>query len=135
RNVMLLANIQFGDVSIQLITFFLAIYASGVVKGSDRMECSTIMRSLHRGSLAIEIGLSRATITSFFTGKRVDYLNFVEISEKLGLDWQAIAYIAFLRCVKYRANNLTPSSRLRLACSLTLRSLRLTLSLSSPVPY
>ncbi|HEY9609407.1 HEAT repeat domain-containing protein [Allocoleopsis sp.] len=44
-------------------------------------------------ALAIEIGLSRATITSFFTGKRVDYLNFVEISEKLGLDWHAIAYI------------------------------------------
>jgi HEAT repeat protein len=44
-------------------------------------------------ALAIEIGLSRATITSFFTGKRVDYLNFVEISEKLGLDWHAIIYI------------------------------------------
>ncbi|MGQ4648940.1 HEAT repeat domain-containing protein [Lyngbya aestuarii] len=46
-----------------------------------------------QNSLAIELGISRTTTTRFFTGKPVDYLNFVEISEKLGLDWQAIAYI------------------------------------------
>ncbi len=44
-------------------------------------------------ALAIELGLSRATITSFFNGRGVDHVNFVEISEKLGLDWHAIAYI------------------------------------------
>ncbi|HEY9600428.1 MAG TPA: NACHT domain-containing protein, partial [Allocoleopsis sp.] len=46
-----------------------------------------------QNALAIELGRARATITRFFTGKPVDYINFVEISEKLGLDWHAIAYI------------------------------------------
>ena len=44
-------------------------------------------------ALAEALGLSRATITSFFNGKNIDYTNFVEISERLGLDWQAIAYL------------------------------------------
>jgi HEAT repeat protein len=44
-------------------------------------------------ALAMMLGLSRATITSFFNGKAIDYTNFVEICERLGLDWQAIAYI------------------------------------------
>lgn len=43
-------------------------------------------------ALAGDVGLSLATIKSFLNGKPVDYLNFVEISEKLGQDWQAIAY-------------------------------------------
>ncbi len=42
-------------------------------------------------ALATELGISRATVSKFLNGKPVDYLNFVEISEKLGLDWQAIA--------------------------------------------
>ena len=37
----------------------------------------------------LEIGLS--TVKNFLAGKPVDFLNFVEISEKLGLDWQTIA--------------------------------------------
>jgi hypothetical protein len=41
-------------------------------------------------SLAIELGLGRDTVSKFFNGKGVDHLNFVEISEKLGLDWQMI---------------------------------------------
>lgn len=44
-----------------------------------------------QNALAVELGLSRATITNFFTGIAIEYLNFVEISERLGLDWQAIA--------------------------------------------
>jgi predicted NACHT family NTPase len=44
-------------------------------------------------ALALDLGVCRTTITRFFTSKPVDYLNFVEISERLGLDWQAIAYI------------------------------------------
>ncbi len=44
-------------------------------------------------ALASSLGLSRTTITSFFNGKAIDYINFVEISERLGLDWSAIAYI------------------------------------------
>jgi hypothetical protein len=46
------------------------------------MECSPIRRLLQRGSAAQVLNLS----TEF-------HLNFVEISEKLGLDWHAIAYI------------------------------------------
>jgi predicted NACHT family NTPase len=43
--------------------------------------------------LAEELGISRSTTDKFFTGKPVDYSFFVEISERLGLDWYAIAYI------------------------------------------
>ncbi|MGK7897770.1 MAG: helix-turn-helix domain-containing protein [Xenococcus sp. (in: cyanobacteria)] len=41
-------------------------------------------------ALALELGISRGTISKFLNGKAIDYLNFVEISEKLGLDWQEI---------------------------------------------
>ncbi len=44
-----------------------------------------------QSALAIDVGLTRPTISSFFNGKPIDYLNFVEIAQKLGLDWQAIA--------------------------------------------
>ena len=44
-------------------------------------------------ALAGDVGLSLSTIKSFLNGRPVDYLNFVELSEKLGLDWQAIAKI------------------------------------------
>ena len=44
-------------------------------------------------AFAVELGRARATIDNFFKGIPIDYINFVEISEKLGLDWQAIAYI------------------------------------------
>ncbi|HAX79726.1 MAG TPA: histidine kinase [Cyanobacteria bacterium UBA11372] len=43
-------------------------------------------------ALAEELGISRGTTDKFFTGKPVDFRYFVEISQKLGLDWQAIAY-------------------------------------------
>ncbi|MCC3528734.1 MAG: ATP-binding protein [Microcoleus sp. PH2017_22_RUC_O_B] len=42
-------------------------------------------------ALASYLGLSLSTVKSFLAGKPVDYINFVEISEKLGLDWQTIA--------------------------------------------
>lgn len=41
--------------------------------------------------LAEELNLSRATVSNFLNGRPVDYLNFIEICRKLGLDWQAIA--------------------------------------------
>jgi transcriptional regulator with XRE-family HTH domain len=41
--------------------------------------------------LADEVKLSLATINNFLNGKRIDRLNFIEICNKLGLDWQAIA--------------------------------------------
>lgn len=43
-------------------------------------------------SLATDIGFSLSTVKSFLTGKPVDYLNFVELSKKLGLESQDIAY-------------------------------------------
>lgn len=46
-----------------------------------------------RKALYEELGISRSTTDKFFTGKSVDYSYFVEISERLGLDWHAIAYI------------------------------------------
>jgi tetratricopeptide (TPR) repeat protein len=46
-----------------------------------------------QNALGMELGLSRSTITSFFTGKPVYFVNFVEISEKLGLDWQVLVLI------------------------------------------
>ena len=41
-------------------------------------------------SLATEMGMSRATISNFLNGKPVDNLNFIEISDKLNLNWQDI---------------------------------------------
>jgi hypothetical protein len=41
--------------------------------------------------LAEDIGLARSTVNNFLTGKPVDHLTFVEISRRLGLDWQSIA--------------------------------------------
>ena len=39
-------------------------------------------------AFATEMGRTPATASKFFNGKPVDFLNFVEFSEKLGLDWQ-----------------------------------------------
>lgn len=46
-----------------------------------------------QSALANEVGFNRSTIVRFLNGKPVDYLIFVEICEKLGLDWQAIALL------------------------------------------
>lgn len=43
-------------------------------------------------SLATDAGFSLSTVKSFLSGKPVDYQNFVELSTKLGLDWQEISY-------------------------------------------
>lgn len=44
-------------------------------------------------ALALTLGLSRSTIKTFLNGKPVDHLNFVEIAETLGLDWQQISQV------------------------------------------
>jgi WD40 repeat protein len=44
-------------------------------------------------ALATETGLSRDTIRKFLSGKPIDRLNFIEISERLDLDWQEIREI------------------------------------------
>lgn len=45
-----------------------------------------------QNALAVSLGLSRSTVTNFFNGKRIAHFNFVEISERLGLDWEDIVY-------------------------------------------
>lgn len=44
-------------------------------------------------ALAVDLGISLSTVKNFLGGKPVDYLNFVEICEKLGLDWKDISQI------------------------------------------
>jgi transcriptional regulator with XRE-family HTH domain len=58
----------------------------------------TVKQALYRRfyrqiDLAEAIGLSRSTVYSYLNGKPVSYLNFIEISERLELDWQAIALL------------------------------------------
>lgn len=60
-------------------------------------ECIALVKQALRrrgfpsqNALGMELGLSRSTITSFFTGKSVYFVNFLEISERLGLDWQVL---------------------------------------------
>lgn len=62
---------------------------------------STVKQALYRRfyrqqDLAEAIGLSRSTVYSYLNGRPVSYLNFIEISERLQLDWQAICHPA--RC-------------------------------------
>jgi hypothetical protein len=55
---------------------------------------STLQRNGYpsQKALATEVGLALSTVKNFLSGKPVYYLNFVELSEKLGLPWQEIAY-------------------------------------------
>jgi predicted NACHT family NTPase len=46
---------------------------------------------LSQQHLAEDVGLSRTTVQSFLSGKQIDSLNFIEISQRLGLDWREIA--------------------------------------------
>lgn len=45
-----------------------------------------------QNAFAIEVRLSRDTIRKFLNGIGIEYLNFVEICEKLGLNWRDIVY-------------------------------------------
>ena len=42
-------------------------------------------------ALREEVGLARSTVSNFLNGKPIDRLNFIELCEKLALDWQDIA--------------------------------------------
>ena len=43
--------------------------------------------------LAMEVGLSRATVSKFFNSRPIDFASFFDLSEALNLDWQEIAYL------------------------------------------
>jgi hypothetical protein len=63
-----------------------------------------------QNALAIELGISRSTLNRFLTGKAVERLNFVEISGKLDLDWQKIAYLEDASPTTKNSLNLEPAS-------------------------
>ncbi|WP_246162727.1 ATP-binding protein [Brasilonema sennae] len=43
-------------------------------------------------ALALELGISSSTVKNFFSGQFIDCLNFIRISQKLKLEWRAIAH-------------------------------------------
>ena len=51
--------------------------------------------------LAENTGLARTTVQNFLYGRAIDRLNFIEISEALGLDWEAIAVIEGDPCINW----------------------------------
>lgn len=59
-------------------------------------------------ALAKALGLSRTTTTRFFTGKPVDSGNFIEICEKLGLDWQTVADLKSIQSKSIKINHSLP---------------------------
>ncbi len=58
-------------------------------------------------ALAGDVGLSLSTVKNFLSGKPVDYENFREICERLGLDWQEIAYSEELENLQPQPNTKT----------------------------
>lgn len=63
-----------------------------------RQECipevkASLLRQgfVRQSDLAEQVQLSQSTVSSFLNGRAVDYLNFIELCQLLGLDWQAIA--------------------------------------------
>ena len=47
-------------------------------------------------TLSEEVGLALATVSNFLTGKSVDYATFVEICQRLGLEWREVADLGIL---------------------------------------
>ena len=66
----------------------------------DAQYIQTVKSSLKRNglpsqrALAEELGMALSTISRFLNGKPVDYATFVEICDRLNLDWQTITNIA-----------------------------------------
>jgi WD40 repeat protein/predicted XRE-type DNA-binding protein len=80
-----------------------------------RSECiEKVKLSIHRNgfpnqrSLSEDLGIALATVSKFLTGKPVDYGIFVEICDKLGLEWREISDIG----QEVSAQNLPPKPRL-----------------------
>ncbi len=44
-----------------------------------------------QNAFAKELGMALSTVNNFLNGKAVDFANFLEICDKLGLDWQDVA--------------------------------------------
>jgi predicted NACHT family NTPase len=62
-------------------------------EGIEKAEKALRRNSLTKKALAEHLGISRSTVTNFFSKKSVDRLNFEEICQKLGLEWQEIVTV------------------------------------------
>ncbi len=53
----------------------------------------TLRQSVYpsQSALAGDVGLTRPTVSNFFNGKPIDYLNFLEICQKIKIDWREVA--------------------------------------------
>ena len=66
----------------------------------DRQYIQTVKLSLKRSgfisqrALAEDLGMALSTISRFLNGKPVDYAIFLEICDRVNLDWQSIAALA-----------------------------------------
>ncbi|MBC1298436.1 ATP-binding protein, partial [Nostoc sp. UCD122] len=62
-------------------------------EGIAKANQALIRNSLNKTALARDLGLSRATVTNFFRVIPIERLNFEEICQRLGLNWQEIVDI------------------------------------------
>ena len=62
--------------------------------------------------LGKEVNIGKNTVNKFFTGKPIDYLNFIEICEKLCLNWQEIADLEGENIPQNAAESNTPEQSL-----------------------
>ena len=58
--------------------------------GIEKAKKALSRNSLNQKALAQELGLARSTVTNFFRCIPIDRLNFEEICQRLGLEWQEI---------------------------------------------
>lgn len=72
--------------------------------------------------LATEIGLSPNTVNSFLNGKPVDHLNFIEICQKLSIDWQGIADFSDETTEPNEPNSDTPQQTVSVNKTLTINN-------------
>ncbi|MBD1908809.1 NACHT domain-containing NTPase [Trichocoleus sp. FACHB-6] len=59
-------------------------------QGLEKAKKALIRDSLSQNALAKELLITRQTVSKFFRGERVDRQYFVQICEKLGLEWEDI---------------------------------------------
>ncbi|MCC5661071.1 hypothetical protein LC608_29710 [Nostoc sp. XA010] len=62
-------------------------------QGIAKANQALIRNNLNKTALARDLGLSRATVTNFFRVIPIERLNFEEICQRLGLNWQEIVDI------------------------------------------
>ena len=72
----------------------------------EQVKSAVVMRGFpSQRSLAVTLELSSSTVKNFLAGKPVDYLNFVEISEKLGFKWNTIAALEITNDRSHQPNS------------------------------